>query len=78
MDKGRKKQDERKKAQTICPEDYVFQPLNELKQKEQSIGMAKFSLHNQTTILAEAYNTKRCMLLWTYISNINTNIYIYC
>ena len=67
MGKGRKKQDERKKTQTICPEDYVFQPLNELKQKEQSIGMAKFSLHNQTTILAEAYNKYQKMYAFVNI-----------
>ena len=64
--------------QTICPEDSEFEPLTKSKQKEQSIGMAKLSLHNHTTILVEAYNTKKVMLLWTYISNINTNIKIYC
>ena len=48
--------------QTIFPKDSRFEPLTKSKQKEQSIGMTKLSLHNDTTILAEAHNTKKGML----------------
>ena len=59
MSKARKKYDERKKLQTMCPEDSGFELDTKSKQKEQGIDMAKLSLHNHTTILAEAYNTKK-------------------
>ena len=62
MSKARKEKDERKKAQIICPEDSGFEPFTKSKQKEQSFDMAKLYLHSHTTILAEAYNTKKGML----------------
>ena len=34
MSKARKKKDERKKAQIICPEDSGFEPFTKSKQKE--------------------------------------------